>query len=59
MYFEGVSPILYYDTIFFELERMKYKKNWSSTLLIYVTMCKCMNVFSLLSYVTNSNLKYN
>jgi hypothetical protein len=24
MYFEGVSPILYYDTIFFE--EMKYKK---------------------------------
>jgi hypothetical protein len=59
MYFEGVIPILYYETIFFELERMKYKKNWSLNLLIYVTMLQCMNVFSFLSYVKNSNLIYN
>jgi hypothetical protein len=59
IYFEVVSPILYYNTIFFGLEMMNYKKNWSLDLLIYVTMCKCMNVFSLLSYVTNANLKYN
>jgi len=44
MYFEGVNPILYYDSIFFGLERMKYKKNWSLSLLIYVTMLQCVNV---------------
>jgi hypothetical protein len=41
MYFEGVSPILYYDTIFFGLERMKYKK---FGLRLYLYMLQCVNV---------------
>jgi hypothetical protein len=57
IHFYDVSPILYYDTIFFE--NMKYKK-----ISIFHFTYICYNVymhdvFSLLSYVTNANLKHN
>jgi hypothetical protein len=50
------SPILYYDTIFFV--EMKYKKHWSSTLLI-LQCVHCWMCFLCFRYVTNANLKTN
>jgi hypothetical protein len=38
---------------------MKYIYIFYSSLLLYVTMNECMNAFSLLSYVTNANKKFN
>jgi hypothetical protein len=39
MYFEGLSPILYYDTIFFE--KMKYKEEKLVLSFTYI----CYNVY--------------